>query len=112
MIEAQFSGFAASARIVIVRVDEGVDDDATMANLVEGVEALEEAESMLGVAPRLISVPGFTHRQENTETANPVVAALPGTLEKPVRSGLWALAGLLLWAPIRRPGIRCGGSTT
>lgn len=82
LIEAQLTGFSASAQIVIVRVDEGVDDDATMVNLIEGIEALEDAESILGVAPRLIGVPGFTHQQETSTTANPVVAALPGTLEK------------------------------
>lgn len=82
LINAQMSGFAASARIVIVRVDEGVDDDATMVNLIEGIAALEDAESMLGVAPRLISVPGFTHQQATPQTGNPVVAALPATLEK------------------------------
>lgn len=82
LIEAQLSGFAASARMVIVRVDEGVDDDATMVNLIEGIEALEDAESILGVAPRLIGVPGFTYQQEAPATANPIVAALTGTLEK------------------------------
>lgn len=82
LINAQMSGFAASARIVIVRVDEGVDDDATMTNLIEGIGALEDAESILGVAPRLIAVPEFTHQQDTPATANPVVAALPGTLEK------------------------------
>jgi phage tail sheath protein FI len=82
LINAQLSGFAASARIVIVRVDEGVDDDATMVNLIEGIAALEDAESMLGVAPRLIAVPGYTHQQATPATANPVVAALTGTLEK------------------------------
>ncbi len=82
LIEAQLSGFAVSARIVIVRVAEGNDDNATMANLIEGIEALERAESILGVAPRLIAVPGYTHQQTTPATANPVVAALPGTLEK------------------------------
>lgn len=82
LIEAQLTGFAASARLVIVRVDEGADDDATMANLIEGIEALEDAESILGVAPRLIGVPGYTYQQETPATGNPVVAALPGTLEK------------------------------
>jgi phage tail sheath protein FI len=82
LINAQLSGFAASARIVIVRVDEGVDDDATMVNLIEGIAALEDAESMLGVAPRLIAVPGYTHQQATPATANPVVAALTGTLER------------------------------
>ena len=82
LIEAQLSSFAVSARIVIVCVAEGNDDNATMANLIEGIEALESAESILGVAPRLIAVPGYTRQQTAPATANPVVAALPGTLEK------------------------------
>lgn len=83
MIDAQMSGFSATARIVIVRADEGVDDDATIANIVaDAIPALEDAEQLLGVAPRLIGVPGFTHQQATPTTANPVVAALPGTLEK------------------------------
>ena len=82
LINAQLTGFSASARIVIVRVEAGVDEDATMVNLIEGIAALEDAESMLGVAPRLIGVPGFTHQQDTPATANPVVAALPATLEK------------------------------
>lgn len=82
LINAQLSGFSTSARMVIVRVEEGADDDATMVNLIEGIEALEDAESILGVAPRLIGVPAFTHQQADSATANPIVAALPGTLEK------------------------------
>ncbi|OED48641.1 hypothetical protein AB838_10390 [Rhodobacteraceae bacterium (ex Bugula neritina AB1)] len=82
LINAQLTGFTASARIVISRADVGVDDAATMTNLIEALQALEDAESMLGVAPRLIGVPGFTHQQETPTSANAVVAALPGTLEK------------------------------
>ena len=82
LINAQLSGFSSSASVVIVRVDEGVDDAATMTNLIEGFTGLEDAESILGVAPRLIAVPGFTYQQDTPATANPVVAALPGTLEK------------------------------
>jgi phage tail sheath protein FI len=82
LIEAQMTGFAASARLVIVRVEQGIDEATTMANLIDGIEALEDAESLLGVAPRLIGVPGYTHQQQSPTTANPIVAALPGTLEK------------------------------
>lgn len=82
LIEAQMTGFASSARIIVVRVAEGVDDTETTTNLIAGIPYLEDAEAMLGVAPRLIGVPGFTHQQATSSTANPVVAALPATLEK------------------------------
>jgi phage tail sheath protein FI len=82
LINSQLGGFSASALVVIVRVDAGADDDATMVNLIEGIRALEDAESMLGRAPRLIGVPGYTHQQETPQTGNPVVAALTSTLEK------------------------------
>ena len=82
LINAQMSGFGASARIVIVRVKEGANATATMTNLIGGIATLEEAESILGVAPRLIGVPGYTHQQSNPKTANQVVAAMSSTLEK------------------------------
>lgn len=81
LINAQLEGFATSARIVIVRVEAGADADATMTNLIEGLGALTEAESILAVTPRLILVPGFTHQQDAPDEANPVVAALPPILE-------------------------------
>ena len=64
LINAQLTGFSASARIVISRAEVGADDDETMTNLIEALQALEDAESMLGVAPRLIGVPGFTYQQD------------------------------------------------
>lgn len=82
LINAQLDALAGSASIVIVRADVGVDDDATIANLVAAIPALEDAPAALGVEPRLIAVPGFTHQQADPQTANPVVAALPGTLGK------------------------------
>jgi uncharacterized protein len=86
LINAQLGEFQVAARIVIVRVTAGADDDATMVNLVgnsglkTGIHALTKAGTKLGVVPRLIGVPGFTHQQEDDEgtlLANPVVAALP-----------------------------------
>lgn len=88
----------AGALVVVVRVEEGDDDDATMANIVggtnattgqyEGVYALLGAESVVGYQPRIICVPGFTHqRAEDTETpgtylANPVVSELLGIADR------------------------------
>lgn len=86
------------AVVVVIRVEEGVDDDATRANIVggvdattgayEGVHAFLAAESVLGFAPRILCAPGFTsERPEDPETpgtylANPVVAELLGIADR------------------------------
>ena len=89
----------AGALVVVVRVEEGVDDAETTANVIggvnaqtgqyEGVQALLGAESDLGYQPRLICAPGFTsERPEDlpdnpgTYLANPVVAELVGIAER------------------------------
>lgn len=78
------------AAVVVVRVAEGVDDAATMANVIggvdagtgnyEGVQAFLGAESVLGVVPRILIAPGFTHQRDGT--ANAVVAELVGIAER------------------------------
>lgn len=86
------------AVVVVVRVEEGIDDAATRANIVggvdattgayEGVHAFLAAESVLGFAPRILCAPGFTsERPEDPETpgtylANPVVAELLGIADR------------------------------
>lgn len=80
----------AGAVVVVVRVEEGADDAATLANILggvdpvtgdyEGLQALLGAESRLGFAPRILIVPGFTHVRE--ATANPVVAELIGIADR------------------------------
>ena len=75
------------AVVIVVRVDEGADEDATLANVVggvnagtdqyEGVHALAGAESVVGYTPRILCAPGWTH-QRPTSAANPVVAELEG----------------------------------
>lgn len=89
LINAQLGEFQIAARIVVVRVEEGLDDTETLTNLLgnsglrTGIHALRDAGNMLGVVPRLIGVPGFTHQQEDdvdnpgTLLANPICAALP-----------------------------------
>lgn len=59
------------AMIVVVRVEEGANENETLANVLggvdantgqyEGVHAFLAAESVLGFAPRLLIAPGFTH---------------------------------------------------
>jgi len=75
------------AAVIVVRVDEGIDEDATLANVVggvnagtgqyEGVHALVGAESVVGHTPRILCAPGWTH-QRPTDMANPVVSELEG----------------------------------
>lgn len=56
----------AGAWVVVVRVEEGVDDAATLTNLIgdgadgTGVHALVGAESVVHVTPRILIAPGFT----------------------------------------------------
>lgn len=78
------------AVVVVVRVEEGTDDADTLANILggvnagtgnyEGVHAFLGAESRLGVVPRILIAPGFTHQR--TTTANAVVAELIGIAER------------------------------
>lgn len=88
----------AGAVVVVVRVAPGLDDAATMANIVggvnamngnyEGVHAFLGAESKLGVVPRILLAPGFSHQRPadtvNTGQflANPVVSEMIGVAER------------------------------
>ena len=78
----------AGAVIVVVRVAEGESATGTMANVMggvnaatgayEGLFALRGAKSKLGVSPKILLAPGFTHtRLSNALTAVTVTA--PGT---------------------------------
>jgi phage tail sheath protein FI len=59
------------ASIVVVRVDEGATDDETATNIIGGVtggvltgaQSLVSADSILGVQPRILLAPGYTHRK-------------------------------------------------
>lgn len=63
----------AGAMIVVIRVDEDADAAQQPANVIggvdaatgqyQGVQALLSAESVLGVAPKILIVPGFTDQQ-------------------------------------------------
>lgn len=81
----------AGAVVVVVRVEKGATEVATLANLVggvnattgafEGVHAFLGAESQLGVTPRILLAPGFTHQRPD-DAANPVVSELVGVAER------------------------------
>ena len=71
------------ASIVLVRVAEGVDTDATLANLagssaaMTGVNAFRYAKGHTGVEPGLLIVPGYTSQRPG-DAKNPVMAELEG----------------------------------
>lgn len=79
------------AVVVVVRIEDGIDEAATLAAAVgginattgqyEGVQALLGAESVVGFAPRILCAPGWTH-QRPTAAANPVVSELLGIAER------------------------------
>lgn len=86
LINAQLGEFNSSAVVVVVRVAQGGDDTATIASIVgngtsTGISAFLRAAAKLGVTPRLIAAPGFTH-QRTGSNANAVCAALPAVLSK------------------------------
>lgn len=87
------------AAVVVVRVAQGANELATMSNVVgnstayTGVYALLKAEVELGVQPKILIAPGFTHQRiedsENPGTylVNPVVAELLGIAQDSVGLG-------------------------
>lgn len=81
--------------VVLVRVEQATDEKATLANVVGGVDAVTgkftgamamlAAESIVGVKPRILTAPGFTHQagdDAGKPTANPVVAAFAGIAKR------------------------------
>jgi uncharacterized protein len=63
----------AGAVVIVVRVEEGSDDNTTLANVLGGVDsntgqylgiqAFLAANSILGFRPRILIAPGFTHQR-------------------------------------------------
>lgn len=70
-INDQLGELQVAARVVVVRVAEGEDDEETLANIIgnsnlfTGVHAFKRAGALLGVVPRLLAAPGYTHQQES-----------------------------------------------
>lgn len=86
LINAQLGEFQVAAKVVIVRVAEGANATATIANIVgdgasTGLSAFLEAGASIGVIPRLLCAPGFTSQRAENE-ANAVCAALPEICNK------------------------------
>lgn len=72
------------AVIVVVRVDKGVSDAATLANVLGGVDsngnytgiqAFLAAEPVLGFKPRILIAPGFTHQRVANGVATLTISA-------------------------------------
>lgn len=81
LINAQLGEFQSAAQIVVVRVTEGVNADATIVNIVgngltTGLAAFLAAPAAIGITPRLLAAPGYTS-QRTGANANAVCAALP-----------------------------------
>ncbi|WP_208435030.1 phage tail sheath subtilisin-like domain-containing protein [Bartonella phoceensis] len=88
------------AIVVVVRVQEGDNENATLTNILggvnangayEGVHAFIGAQSVVGQTPRILIAPGFTHQRpsgvgiegnETGATTNPVAAELIGIAER------------------------------
>lgn len=86
LINAQLGEFQSAARVIVVRVAEGENAEATIANIVgdgitTGLAAFLDAGELTGYTPRLLAVPGFTS-QRVAPAANAVCAALPAICEK------------------------------
>lgn len=81
-INDQLGDFQVAARIVVQRVTEGLSDDETIANIIgdqaqqTGLHVVLSAGATLGVVPRLLLAPGYTHQRAPGQ-ANAVCAALP-----------------------------------
>lgn len=87
LINSQLGEFQVAAKVVVVRVAEGSDTEATIANIVgdgisTGLNAFLEAGTRLAVIPRLLLAPGYTSQPAGPGLANAVVAALPPICEK------------------------------
>lgn len=85
------------AVLVVVRIEEGETDVATLANVLggvdantgtyEGVHAFLAAENIVGFVPKILIAPGYTHTRtaavgQTPATSNPVVAELNGIAER------------------------------
>ena len=85
------------AVLVVVRIEEGETEAATLVNVLggvdantgtyEGVHAFLAAENIVGFVPKILIAPGYTHTRtaavgQTPATSNPVVAELNGIAER------------------------------
>ena len=73
--------------VVIVRVDDGADEAATLAKVAgdsaqqTGVHALLTSQAVLGVTPKILVATGWTHQRPG-DAANPVAAELKAVADR------------------------------
>lgn len=73
-VAKQLGAFGKSTRMVVNVVEEGVDDDATITNIVgnattkTGVHAFKQAGQKVNVIPRILIAPGFTSQQATVDS--------------------------------------------
>lgn len=85
---------AGGGHVVIVRVEEGATLVESLANVsgdasaYSGVHAFRAAETVVGVTPRILAAPGWTHHRPSG-TANPVIGELKAVCES-LRAVAWA----------------------
>jgi len=79
-INAQLQGLAHGADVTVVRVEEGGDAAATMANIVSVLNSAGSIPSKVNTTPRLVYA-GRTAADTGSDL-NPVLAALPAACEK------------------------------
>ena len=88
-VNDQLAQFQASARAVVVRVAKGVDDFATISNLLgdsaarTGLYAFLNAPQALGVTPRLFAIPNYTWQQASGVNAIAIGAGGSGFTSAP-----------------------------
>lgn len=86
-INSQLSGLNAGADVTVIRVEEGAGDtdqeklEATSANIIAALANVSSIPSHVNATPRLIWC-GRTSWRPDSNTANPIVAALPAACEK------------------------------
>lgn len=130
----------AGAVVVVVRVTEGASEEATMTNVVgginattgayEGVDAFLAAEGAVGFSPRVLIAPGFTHQRHTngiltipvTTQGSGYVTAPTVTISAPAAGGVQATAvavlgtganaGKVVSFTITNPGTNYTGAVT
>ncbi|ODN41548.1 phage tail sheath subtilisin-like domain-containing protein [Piscirickettsia litoralis] len=69
------------ASVVVVRVDEGADDAATLVNVIggtdaegnrSGIQTLLNCDAVCHVKPRIVLAPGFTHEKTVAKALEPI----------------------------------------
>jgi phage tail sheath protein FI len=83
LINAQLARLQSAAQVILVRVEAGANEAATIANIVgnaaarTGIHAFLKAGAAVGAIPRLIGSPGFTHQRSAGVDA--IAVSAPGS---------------------------------